>query len=198
MRAPLLACLCFAVAGCGHAAGPAAMPPPLDADYPPGPYGVVAGSVIADLVFAGKSATTAQGYAALPLVPLSLGSLRGGGTRFIVVESGARWCSNCNSDQPAVRQLEHDYASKGVVVLDVLIEGGLGVPATELDISRWAETHQLSGPIAIDAQLVLAPYVASYPTYFVLRAATMQIERISVAPLAAAPLGPLLDELLAH
>lgn len=184
--------------GCAPADPTPNRAPPAAADYPPGPYGYATGSVIADLTFLGKTAPAPTDYSTLPMQAIALSSLRGGDTRLLVIDLAARWCNDCNMDEPAVKQLESDYAGRGVTVLEVLSQGGYGISATEDDINRWAAAWGLSGPIAIDPaeQLQLYADVDAYPVYLVVRASTMTIEYMKAQPMAAAPLGPVLDALL--
>ena len=170
------------------------------AGYPAGPYGYAQGSVMANLAFIGKDSPTPTDYSTLPMKPLALGDLRADGTKLILIEGAARWCTYCNEDQPAMQQIEADYGPRGVEVLEILAEGGYGITATENDINRWAAAHQLSGPIVIDPERQLDKYadVSAYPLYMVLRASTMTIEYMMTGGMASAPVQPVLDMLLAQ
>lgn len=172
---------------------------PTSGDYPAGPYGYARGSVMANLTFLGKSAPAPTDYSTLPMTPTSLADLRKN-AQLIVLDRGARWCTDCNNDMPAFKELEADYGPRGVAVLDVLAQGGVGTTATEDDINRWANAYALAGNIAIDPEQQLARYVDvdAYPVYIVVRASTMTIEYMKADPLSLAPLGPVLDSLLAQ
>jgi hypothetical protein len=186
-------------AGCAPTDGTPNRAPPPPSDYPPGPYGYAPGGVMADLTLIGKNAPAPTDYGTLPLEPLSLGGLRQGAT-LLVIEGAARWCTFCQEDQPAMKQLAADYRSRGVVTLEIIAEGTYGVAATEDDINRWANAYELDGAIAIDPELTLARYadINAFPLYLVVRASTMAIEYLSTGSMAQAPLGPVLDGLLSR
>jgi hypothetical protein len=125
------------VAGCG---GTPIAPPAVanDPGYPAGPYGYGAGEVLPDLTFAGKRVPVGQMASQASAEPISLGSLRAPGVRYLVVETAGAWCSDCAGDQPAMMQLEADYAAKGVAAGEVLLEGAYDAPATMDDVDGWS------------------------------------------------------------
>jgi hypothetical protein len=172
--------------------------PSGDGSYPAGPYGYADGATIADLSFIGKSSPMPADYTPLPMMPLSLADLRGAGARAILIEGGARWCDDCRGDQPAVQALRDSYGPRGLVVLDVLVEGGYGITATEDDINRWAAAYQLSGPIVIDPERVMQQYadVSAFPVYIAVRAADMQIEATQTATLVQKPMDGAIQAIL--
>jgi thiol-disulfide isomerase/thioredoxin len=190
-----------AAMGCGAPTDPTPnRAPPAGADYPAGPYGYGQGTTMANLSFLGKQSPTATDYTPLPMQPITLADVRKT-SKLIFIDGAARWCTPCNQDQPAVRAIEANYADKGVTTMEVLVEGGaIGVTATSDDINRWAASYQLSGIIAIDPAFALAKYadVTTFPVYIVVRASTMQIELLQSAQLAAKPIEPVLDSLLAE
>lgn len=197
----LAAGLACGLLGCGAPIDPTPNRAPSSAgSYPAGPYGYASGSVIANLGFIGKSAPAATDYTPLPMQALGLGDLRANGTKLILIEGAARWCVYCNQDQPAMKQLEATYGPRGVVTLEVLAEGTYGVTATEDDINRWTARNMLSGTIVIDPERQLDKYadVNAYPLYMIVRASDMQIEYMATGGMSAAPVGPVLDMLLAQ
>jgi hypothetical protein len=99
-----------------------------------------------------------------------------------------------------MREIEATYASRGVVTMEVLVEGGYGIAATDDDINRWALQYQLQGIIAIDPAFELARYadVTAFPVYMVVRTSTMRVDYMQVEALAASPIEPVLDSLLAQ
>jgi len=186
--------------GCGAPTDPTPnRAPPAGADYPPGPYGYGQGTTMANLSFLGKQSPTATDYTPLSMNAITLADVRKT-SKLIFIDGAARWCTPCNQDQPAVRAIEANYADKGVTTMEVLVEGGIGVTATSDDINRWATQYQLSGIIAIDPAFELAKYadVTAFPVYIVVRASTMQIELLQSEQLAAKPIEPVLDSLLAQ
>jgi hypothetical protein len=189
----------LAVAGCGAPTDPTPnRMTSTGADYPSGPYGYASGGVIANLGFIGKTSPSVQDYAPLPMKELSLADLRANGAKLILIEAGARWCYYCNLDVPALKKLENDYGSRGVVMIDALAEGGVGITATEDDINRWAAAHTLSGTIVIDPERQLVKYadINAFPLYMVLRVSNMHIEYMATGSVSANPLGPVFDSLL--
>ena len=174
---------------------------PSNGGYPAGPYGYVQGSVIDDLQFIGKHTDSYVDYTTLSMQTITLDSLRQNpATKLILVDGAARWCSPCNQDQPTMRTVEANYAPKGVVTLEVVVEGNLGIPSTEDDINRWANRYMLSGYVASDPSYDMSKYadVTAFPLYMIVRASTMKIEYMQVGSLASFPIEPELDALLAQ
>ena len=201
VRLPLFV-ITLVVAGCGAPTDPTQnRAPPTGSDYPGGPYGYVEGTTIANLSLIGKQSDGPTDYTQLPMKSFSLGDVRQQmNAKLILIDGAARWCTPCNRDQPAMKMVEANYASKGVVTMEVLVEGGYGVAATSDDINRWANQYQLAGIITIDPAYELAKYadLTAFPVYIVVRASTMRIEYRQVESLAASPIEPVLDSLLAQ
>jgi hypothetical protein len=202
MRFAWIACL---LAGCGGAA----IPPPAtanDPSYPSGPYGYAPGGlrqppdVIPDLLFAGKVVPVGVDAASVPAQMISLGSLRTSGLRFFVIETAGEWCSDCVGDQAAMMQLEHDYASKGVLGIELLLEAAIDISPTLDNLDRWSNAYGASGTLVLDANKAFehAAGIIAFPSYFIIDTATMKIVTASYEPLVATPLGPILDAYLAH
>jgi hypothetical protein len=188
------------IAGCGAPTDPTPNRSASgDADYPAGPYGYAAGTTISDLNFIGKQSDSAVDYSTLPMQALTLGDLRKD-KKLIVIEGAARWCTPCNRDQPAMKALHDQYTPQGVAIMEVLVEGGIGVPSTEDDINRWTKQYSLAGAVAIDPEYSISKYadVSAFPVYLVVRASTMKIEYMQVEAMSASPLGPVLDMLLSQ
>lgn len=201
MRLAVIFAFAVAAVGCGAPSDPTPnRPSTMGGDYPGPPYGYAAGSVMANLTFIGKTSPIIQDYTPLPMKAMSLADLRANGTKLIVIEGGARWCYYCRQDQGAMKQLEATYRPKGVEVIQVLAEGGIGITATEDDINRWAGQFMLSGNVAIDPERDLLKYadINAFPLYMVLRASNMRIEYMNTGGMSASPLGPVLDMLLAQ
>ena len=199
-----LRCAALLAVGCG---GAGAFPAPAtaqDPGYPAGPYGYYEGgpghmgAVLPDLLFAGKTVPVGASAASIPWQMISLGSLRGGGVRYFVVETVGEWCSDCVDDQPAMMQLEADYGPKGVVGMELVVESALDVAPTTDGVDRWSNAYAASGTLLVDADRAFehAAAITAFPTYFIVDAATMQIYQVSTSPPLTAPLGPTLDSLL--
>src|SRR6185312_11491972 len=104
---------------------PSSSAPSANGDYPPGPYGYGQGTIMANLNFVGKQSPMNVDYTTLPMQPIDMATVRQN-AKLILIDGAARWCTPCNRDQPNMRQIEQDYASKGVVTMEVLVEGGYG------------------------------------------------------------------------
>ncbi|MGZ3429069.1 MAG: TlpA family protein disulfide reductase [Polyangia bacterium] len=201
VRLPIFV-ITLVVAGCGAPTDPTQnRPPPTGSDYPSGPYGYGQGTIIANLNFIGKQSDGPTDYSQLPMKSFTLGDVRlQPDTKLILIDGAARWCTPCNRDQPTMKQVEATYASRGVVTMEVLVEGGYGIAATDNDINRWATQYQLAGIITIDPAYELAKYadLTAFPVYMVVRASTMRVDYLQVASLASSPIEPVLDSLLAQ
>ena len=190
------------LAGCGAPTDPTPnRAPATGADYPAGPYGYGEGTTLGNLNFVGKRSDTSTDYSTLPMQAISMADVRQQpGAKLILIDGAARWCGPCNADQPAMRNIEATYAGQGVVTMEVLVEGGYGVAATDDDINRWTLQYKLAGIVAVDPSYELAKYadVTAFPMYMVVRASTMRVEYLQVGALAASPIEPVLDQLLAQ
>ena len=185
------------VAGCG---GAAFAPPAVASDpgYPVGPYGYGVNDVLPDLSFLGKRVPSGHVASQATAETISLGSLRGTGVRLLVIETAGEWCSDCVGDQPAMMQLEADYAAKGVVAVEVMLEGAYDTPATMNDIDDYSSNNAVTGTLLLDAGRAFehAADIVGFPSYFIIDAASMQIVDRTTQPLVVQPLGPVLDSLL--
>ena len=190
-------------AGCGAPTDPTPnRAPPSNGDYPPGPYGYGQGTIMGDLHFVGKKSDTATDYSTLPMQPLDMADVRQTtGAKLILIDGAARWCTPCNRDQPKMREIEATYAAQGVVTMEVLVEGGYGVAATDDDINRWTLQYQLGGIVAIDPSFELAQATPtsrrSRSTWSCARR-RCSVDYMQVDALAASPIEPVLDSLLAQ
>jgi hypothetical protein len=201
VRLPIFV-LTLVAAGCGAPTDPTQnRAPPTSGDYPAGPYGYGQGTIMANLNFIGKQSDAPTDYSQLPMQAFTLADVRAlPNAKLILIDGAARWCTPCNRDQPTMKMVEANYASKGVVTMEVLVEGGYGVAATDNDINRWATQYQLAGIITIDPAYELAKYadLTAFPVYMVVRTSTMRVEYLQVEALAASPIEPVLDSLLAQ
>jgi thiol-disulfide isomerase/thioredoxin len=198
MRAVIVFLLAIA-AGCGAPTDPTPnRAASTNGDYPAGPYGYGPGTTIANLSFIGKKADAHVDYGTLPMQTFTFADVRQN-AKLILVDGAARWCTPCNRDQPTMRDIEATYAPQGVATMEVVVEGQYGVAATEDDINRWANLYELAGIITIDPQYEMSKYadVTAFPMYMVIRTSTMKVEYMQVESLAASPIEPVLDSLLA-
>ncbi|MGZ3440232.1 MAG: redoxin domain-containing protein [Polyangia bacterium] len=197
MRCALLLGL-LALVGCG---GPKATPAPTiasDPGYPAGPYGYAKGDVLPDVQLEGKVVGPGLQAEWTDWQTLSFGALRTGGVRYFLIETAAAWCSDCAADQPAMMQLESDYRQKGVLGIELLVEGNFDAPASPDDLDQWSRDHGATGTLLLDAERAFerAADLVAIPNYFIVDAATMRMVTRSNDSLAGTPLGPALDSLL--
>jgi len=201
VRLPIFV-ITLVVAGCGAPTDPTQnRAPPTGSDYPAGPYGYGQGTTMANLNFIGKQSDTPTDYTQLAMKSFTLADVRQTpNAKLILIDGAARWCTPCNRDQPTMKMVEANYASKGVVTMEVLVEGGYGIAATDNDINRWATQYQLAGIITIDPAYELAKYadLTAFPVYMVVRVSTMRVDYLQVESLAGSPIEPVLDSLLAQ
>lgn len=201
VRLPIFVITLLAI-GCGPPTDPTQnRAPATGSDYPAGPYGYGQGTIMGNLSFIGKQSDGPTDYTQLPMQSFTLADVRARpDAKLILIDGAARWCTPCNRDQPTMKQVEANYASKGVVTMEVLVEGGYGIAATDNDINRWASQYQLAGIITIDPAYELAKYadLTAFPVYMVVRTSTMRVEYLQIESLAGSPIEPVLDSLLAQ
>lgn len=199
MRCALVLALTSAVA-CGG--GTPTPTPTIAADpgYPAGPYGYTKGDVLPDVLLPGKIIAPGSAAEWTAEQPLSFGSLRTPDTRFFVVEIVGIWCENCFFDQPAMTQLERDYATRGVRGIELVVEGNYDEAPIMDQLDGWSRDNNVTGVMLLDDKRAFdrAAGLVALPDYFVIDAATMQIAIRSTDTLAGTPLGPALDSLLSH
>jgi hypothetical protein len=188
----------LALVGCG---GPKATPAPTiasDPGYPPGPYGYAKGDVLPDVQFEGKVVPPGLQAEWTDWQNLSFGALREGGVRYFLIETSGAWCSECAADQPAMMQLESDYGPKGVLGIELLVEGNFDAPASPANLDDWSRTQGATGTLLLDVDRAFerAADLVAIPNYFIVDAATMRMVTRSNDSLAGTPLGPALDSLL--
>jgi hypothetical protein len=184
MRNVLLASSVFALIGCvplvDHTPNrdPAASNDAVG--YPAGPYGYKEGRIIENLVFSGKVPSMAgTSYMTLPMQQITLNDFRTDPTvKLVLLVGSARWCVPCNEEQPIMKMLGEMYRAQGVQQFDVLVEGGVvGVPATNLDIDKWASKFTLNVPIAIDPEFKIQEFAdtSAFPLNMIIRTSDMKI-----------------------
>ena len=192
--------LAIVAAGCSAPTDPTPnRAPPASSDYPPGPYGYGQGTIMADLQFEGKQSPMPTDYSQLPMQSIDMQDVRQSG-KLIVLSGSARWCTNCNYDQAPLKALEQKYGPQGVVFMEVLVEGGYGIAATDDDINRWALQYGLQGIITIDPAYQIAKYadVTAFPAYMIVRTSNMRVDYMQVGAIYADPIDSVLDSLLAQ
>lgn len=79
------------------------------------------------------------------------------GPRGLLVAIGAGWCDPCKEDAPLLQAFSEAHADIGVV--QVLVQGPGGAPATSADCADWTEAFALTHPVLIDPVFVTEPLV---------------------------------------
>lgn len=161
-----------------------------EVNYPAGPYGYTVGTVIQNIDFRAKwdpegHAGTAS-YAQMPLAPLSLANYHNDAdVKYLVLSGVAGWCGPCNDEQEFVPQWQAKFEPRGFRFLEAMMQGynaRSGAAATEADINRWQDIHQIRVAIALDPEAKIFQYadVSAFPLNMVLRTSDMQIVYMQV------------------
>jgi hypothetical protein len=199
MRCALVSGL-LALVACG---GGVPTPLPTIADdpgYPAGPYGYVKDEILPDVVLPAKLIAPGTAAEWTDWQTLSFGSLRTPDTRFLLVETVGAWCPDCSGDQPAMLLLERDYASRGVVGVELMVEGNYDEAPIGTQLDDWSRNNSVTGVMLLDDKRAFerAAGLVALPDYFIIDATTMRIAVRSTDTLYGTPLGPALDSLLSH
>lgn len=190
MRISFALLLALSLVGCGQHLDPT-MNQQMNqaADYPPGPYGYVTGSVIQNIEFVGKNATgdmTATDYGSLAMANVSLADFHNDPTvKYVVLSGVAGWCGPCNMEQNQVPALQTKYQPMGFRFFEAMIQGyneNTGAPATEADLNEWASFHKITVGIGLDPEDKIHQYadIAAFPLNMVVRTSDMQIVHMQV------------------
>ena len=66
----------------------------------------------------------------------------------IVLSVGARWCGPCNDAAKGSQALWTEYADKGVIFVELLLDGNVqGKDATQSDIDYWSNKYGIQFPV---------------------------------------------------
>lgn len=191
--------------GTGTVVGSDGVPETPRLDYPPPPYGTVAGDVIQDLGFVGWMRPADVGYDTAALSPVNLATFheasRAAGVRFLVITAGASWCVACKAEyEDLATGIVASYEERGVAFLGTLFEDEDYAPAKPSDLKVWAEDYSVTFPFVLDPGLKLGGYfdVAATPMSMIIDTQTMQILRVETgwAGGGEGSLFALLDDLL--
>ncbi len=169
-------------------------PPNMNEPYPPGPYGVGAGSTIANMHFFGfpapQTSTNAvviqladfynpSGHGMLPA-----GSPYGSGPLplALVIDIGAVWCPNCTQEAKYDLPWRHAAMQPAGQILSLLLDGTtMGTPATLKNLQNWDKAFSVDYPSALDPgyeALQLVPADA-FPGNVLVRTTDMRIMFVS-------------------
>ncbi len=142
-------------------------PPPPDAAplaYPAGPYGTSIGSTIANLSWTGYADTDAdtdsdpfnESPRTFKLEEYFVG--KDAGSRIIVINASAGWCSVCQDEAPSLESFYGSYGSRGLRIVTALFEDDGGSPADTSFAKAWGDYFNLGFPVMADPSDVLSPY----------------------------------------
>lgn len=104
------------------------------------------------------------------------------GTRLIVLNAAAGWCSPCQAEAAALSEFAATYEPAGVVVLTAVIQDHDGAAATSEFARLWAETFSLSVPVLVDEDFATAAYfdLSAMPANLFIDAETETVLRVAV------------------
>ncbi|MBU0552045.1 hypothetical protein KKF91_01155 [Myxococcota bacterium] len=135
-----------------------------DSGYPPGPYGLRVGEIIADLVFARAAG------------PVTLSDLRAH-HRLLLLLTAAGWCRTCaaNTERLVSWSTRPDLAGLGPVV--VLFQDADFQPPSPSYADAWAARFETPYPVVTDAAFQLGAYLnpAQESMALIIDAASMRI-----------------------
>jgi len=159
-------------------------------NYPAGPYGYTEGQIMQNIDFVGKSdpngAAGTADYEALPMQKVSLADFYGkSDVKLILLTGAAGWCYYCNEEAKDVPDLQNTFEPQGVRFITGLVQGyneRSGAPASEADLVRWQNAHDVHVTMALDPQAKLQQYadVSAFPLNMLIRTSDMQIVYMAV------------------
>ncbi len=85
----------------------------------------------------------------------------------IMLSVGARWCGPCNEAASTSQDLWAEYADKGIIFVEILLDGNTpGKAATQSDIDYWTNKYDMLFPVGFLAGASsLAAKVSALPTF---------------------------------
>ena len=103
------------------------------------------------------------------------------GTKVIMLNAAAGWCSPCKREAAALADFAADYQAAGVVVLTAIFQDQEGRPADEDFARTWAHTFGLGTPVLIDATFATGRWfdVGTMPANMFVDARTGEILEIA-------------------
>lgn len=92
--------------------------------------------------------------------------------KIIILDFSTAWCYPCQMAAAHTQKIQDEY-SGDVVFVTLLIQGPEGLPATDIDVNSWVETHNItSAPVLqasrdyiMDPAGITGYLVGGYPTY---------------------------------
>jgi hypothetical protein len=149
-------------------------------DYPSGPYGDDAGSLVADRCFRGWRTPASARHTEATLENVSLGSFydpEGERYEILLVNTAAVWCSVCKTEHQTLPDHYAELAPRGLAIVSALFQNNTGGPATLSDLVTWVEAFDVPFPMVLDPDYQLGDYASAEtaPLNLVVDARTMRI-----------------------
>lgn len=145
--------------------------------YPSCPYGIEVGQTAQNATFIGRMGglDTPRGDISLA----SLHALRASGSRFLVLNVAAFWCSPCKEEAKEFQaSMVPEYGKKGVAFLSVVLQNAARQPTNDDDIDTWIRAFKITFPVVRDPQGYVARFFdpSTMPLNMVINLETMKIE----------------------
>jgi hypothetical protein len=133
--------------------------------YVSGPYGREEGNAVKNFCFRGWRNPTAIAHteANLEIVAFSDYYDPQGtkGTRLLIVNTAALWCSACQEEHKKLPAQFTDYSKRGLAIIATLFQDNRRNPATPQDLGLWADTFDTNFPLALDPDYQMGEYASA-------------------------------------
>ncbi len=151
--------------------------------YPEGPYGVLAGSRIANLSWLGLRDPVEAGFDMKRAEPISLSDFYNpdgdGNVELILFNAVALWCSACQLEYREIDStgLYEEYGPRGLEIVGVLFEDLDSREPKYEDMTTWTEAFNVDFPFVMDPGFTTGAYFdkSATPMNMVIDARTMEI-----------------------
>ncbi len=116
--------------------------------YPSGPYGTAVGGIMKSESFT----TPDEGM-------LSVNDLHAdAGKKLLFVTTAAGWCTACIEEQPTLKALHAEWASKGLTILVTVFEDSQYNKASAANAAEWKQRYGLPFDVVADPENLLGAY----------------------------------------
>ena len=103
----------------------------------------------------------------------------------LIVDASTRWCGPCNEAAAESAVLWEEMKKLGPsFITTLMVQDGVGLPATLADVEWWAETYGIEYPVVLDdgGQTATSWGVTNYPVFLFLAPTGEVIERWEQKP----------------